>query len=315
LAEKNSGFYRELSLTETPVCRPRTEADRALAARPPLTRSLSTDWQISSFSALAALSEDDSVDLSEEPVSTGQRIAVPGLPAGAHFGNVVHELMERHDFDELRRNAGKMDLGYVCRRYGVVADQQLLAQFLFNGVDTPLFAGSSGGPVPFCLADVDSGQCIKEMAFSLYSGRVDAAGLNRILRGEPTVLPLSDFGMEGFLTGFIDLFFRHGGKYYLLDYKTNHLGDLQSSYEKEQLQAAMQSHNYGLQYWFYTVVAHRFLTNLDPGYDYQRDFGGVLYLFLRGMRNDLPGSGVFWCKPDVTVLHRLERFFGGQQDE
>lgn len=315
LAETNGGEYRELSIAPTVSPRQAVAADVVLEARPPLTRTLTTAWQISSFSALAALSEDDTVDHRDLPASTAQSIGVPGLPAGPHFGNLIHELMERYEFVELGQAAGITDLENACRRYGIAADRTDLVRFLHNGVHTPLFGESGTHPRPFRLVDIDSGSCIKEMAFSLRTEWVDAARLNRVLSGEPTVLPLSHFGMEGFLTGFIDLFFHHEGRYYLLDYKTNHLGDSQEMYEKEQLSAAMQSHNYGLQYWLYTIVAHRYLSNMVDDYDYERDFGGVLYLFLRGMREERPGSGVFWCKPDVELVHRLDRLFGGAYDE
>ncbi|VEI45150.1 exodeoxyribonuclease V subunit beta [Actinobacillus equuli] len=48
-----------------------------------------------------------------------------------------------------------------------------------------------------------------------------------------------------------------------------------------------------MQYLLYTLALHRYLrVRLGEQYEYERDFGGVAYLFLRGM-NGTPNSGVF----------------------
>ena len=70
----------------------------------------------------------------------------------------------------------------------------------------------------------------------------------------------------------------------------------------------MAAHNYGLQYYLYTLVVHRYLKNFLAGYDYASHFGGVLYLFVRGM--DEEGSGIFFHKPDLQVLEKLGHCFG-----
>ena len=72
----------------------------------------------------------------------------------------------------------------------------------------------------------------------------------------------------------------------------------------------MRSHNYGLQYWIYTLVFHRHLQNVLPDYDYERHFGGVMYLFVRGMTPEIPGSGVFCTRPDYKRLVELDQVIG-----
>ena len=76
-----------------------------------------------------------------------------------------------------------------------------------------------------------------------------------------------DLNIEGFMTGIIDLAFRKGGKYYLLDYKSNCLGPNESSYDSESLSLAMKRHDYHLQYLIYTVALHRML---------KRDLGSMV---------------------------------------
>ena len=101
-----------------------------------------------------------------------------------------------------------------------------------------------------------------------------------VLQDTPTFQPLTSKQMCGYLTGFIDLICEYKGLYYVMDYKTNSLPD----YTPENLTRAMREHNYGLQYWIYTVVLHRYLQLRLPDYDYETHFGGVRYLFVRGMQ-------------------------------
>ena len=133
--------------------------------------------------------------------------------------------------------------------------------------------------------------------------------MNSILAADPTVRPLAYRELEGFLTGYIDLLFAYEGRYYIVDYKTNYLGETADRYSTKQLQEAMMIHNYGLQYWLYTLVVHRFLGNFLDNYSYQRHFGGVYYLFVRGMGAG-PGNGIFATRPDEAMVERLARIFG-----
>src|SRR6185312_15924082 len=89
--------------------------------------------------------------------------------------------------------------------------------------------------------------------------------------------------LAGYLRGFIDLIFEHGGRYYVVDYKSNHLGSVASAYRAPALALPMAHHHYYLQYHVYLVALHRHLGTRLPGYSYDRHMGGVLYLFLRGM--------------------------------
>lgn len=105
--------------------------------------------------------------------------------------------------------------------------------------------------------------------------------------------PVLDFQqVRGMLKGFIDLVFCWQGKYYLLDYKSNWLGEDSSAYTHDAMAQAMAEHRYDLQYQLYTLALHRYLRHRLSHYDYQRDFGGVIYLFLRGVDKQHPGNGI-----------------------
>lgn len=283
-------------------------------------RVLYTDWQMSSFSAMASLSEYDHeatvlTRVGENIVSFKNKSSVPvtGLPAGPNFGNVIHDLLESLSFSAIaRQEEGEKLLellNHKCIRYGVEAAPDDVRKLLELVVKTPLAVGS------YCLSMLADTECLKEMGFYFHLSRLETDRINAILADEPTVTPLSHKVMRGYLTGFVDLICEYGGKYYIFDYKTNLLGESMSDYEPEKLVATMQSHNYGLQYWIYTLILHRHLQNLKEDYRYQDHFGGVMYLFVRGMSPDIPGSGVYSSLPDYEKLLELDLAIGGAENE
>jgi len=120
--------------------------------------------------------------------------------------------------------------------------------------------------------------------------------------------------VRGLLKGFIDLVFRHRGRFFIVDYKSNHLGDRFEDYGPANLKAAVAAHNYDLQYLVYTVALHRHLKLRLADYDYRRHFGGVYYLFLRGMHPKRGASGgVFYDLPDLALIEALDRLFDGSK--
>ncbi|ASF46744.1 exodeoxyribonuclease V subunit beta [Methylovulum psychrotolerans] len=279
---------------------------RTLQARS-LNRSLYTRWQMSSYTALSALSQSDSPELppdkAREPANAAEQEPAE-LPRGAHTGNVVHDLLENNRFADL---ANGLDISEqrdkACLRYGLKLPQPtLLDELLQAVVNTPLSADPN-----FCLKNLDDAHCLKEMPFYLAMQSMDASQINRILQDSPAYQPLSSKQMCGFLTGFIDLICAYQGRFYVMDYKTNSLPD----YAPDTLTHAMREHNYGLQYWLYTVVLHRYLQIRLPDYDYERHFGGVCYLFVRGMQPEQPMSGVYWDRPDRGRVEDLARLFAG----
>ena len=134
--------------------------------------------------------------------------------------------------------------------------------------------------------------------------------------------------LAGFLTGSIDLVFRHpvGGhpRWFLVDYKSNRLWQDRTrppsaaDFHPTLLRREMEREHYYLQYHLYLVALHRYLkVRLGSAYDYERDFGGVYYLFLRGMLGTATPSvghlrhASFHDRPPWTVLEALDRAFDG----
>ncbi|HBG31550.1 MAG TPA: hypothetical protein DDW98_13130 [Gammaproteobacteria bacterium] len=117
--------------------------------------------------------------------------------------------------------------------------------------------------------------------------------------------------LSGALRGVIDLVFEYEGRYYLVDYKSNWLGPCAQDYTAEALAAAMAGGGYTAQALIYALALHRHVRACVPAYDPARDFGGVFYLFLRGMAPDAPGRGVVQLRPDPALLRQLDALMAG----
>ncbi|MGZ8184805.1 MAG: exodeoxyribonuclease V subunit beta [Methylobacter sp.] len=285
-------------------------------------RHLYTSWQMSSYTALSALSLHDAPEIpadkvgEQQPDEPGQPLPAMSagrreieqrweqLPRGSHTGNVVHDLLENCAFADL---AERKDISEqrdkACRRYGLKLEQpEVIDELLQAVVSTPL---SETGH-DFCLKNLPERKCLKEMPFYLSMQTMDARQINHILQNVPVFQPLTGKQMCGYLTGFIDLICEYNGRYYVMDYKTNGL----TGYSHELLTQAMREHNYGLQYWLYSVVLHRYLQTRLPQYNYETHFGGVRYLFVRGMQPELAMSGVYQDRPDLEKIEAMAALFG-----
>lgn len=118
--------------------------------------------------------------------------------------------------------------------------------------------------------------------------------------------------LQGFLRGRIDLIFEHDGRWYVLDWKSNHLGDRAEDYAPAALAVAMRQHGYELQALIYLLALHRFLIQrLGARYDPERQLGGAFYLFVRGVRRSWPQAGIWHWRPDIAWLERLSALLAG----
>jgi exodeoxyribonuclease V beta subunit len=273
-------------------------------------RAFYSDWTMSSYTALAALSVESMpelpLDKAQEPEEEKRADeAVLALPKGSHTGNVIHNLLEFNNFSKLANPEYDISVqrDKTCARFGLKLEQpEIIDQLLRDVVNTPLSADDES----FCLKNLQSWQCLKEMPFYLSVNALKVNHINAVLQDCPAFSPLTEKQISGYLTGFIDLVCEYQGRYYVMDYKTNWL----ESYQPDNLTAAMREHNYGLQYWLYSVVLHLYLQNRLPDYSYQEHFGGVRYLFVRGMQADVAMSGVYADLPDLDKLTALFKVFG-----
>jgi exodeoxyribonuclease V beta subunit len=109
----------------------------------------------------------------------------------------------------------------------------------------------------------------------------------------------------------MDLVFRRGERFYLVDWKSNWLGDRFEDYEPAPIRKAMEAHRYFLQYHLYLVALDLYLARRVPDYDYEKHFGGVFYIFLRGIDPEHPARGIFHDRPPQTLVHALRERLAG----
>ena len=134
--------------------------------------------------------------------------------------------------------------------------------------------------------------------------------INKLISG----LYLDKKVVNGFINGFLDLVMRTDfdgqEKYYVIDYKSTHLGNFYRDYaEKKVTQSVFDERNrYDVQYILYTLALHRMLKKRKKDYSYEKDIGGVLYLYLRGLKTsglmlepDV-SSGVFFTKNSFRII-------------
>ena len=270
-------------------------------------RVLYTHWQMSSYTALSSLSIAEAPELpndkAREEFTDQIEINYSEIPRGAQSGNVIHDLLENIPFHILAEESDiSQQRDRSCQRYGLkTAVPEQIDYLLKNTVNAQL----SEQDKQFSLKNLKLNQCLKEMPFYLSMQTIDANQINHILKDDPTCQPLSKKTLCGYLTGFIDLICEYKGQYYVMDYKSNSL----ETYEQQSLVKAMRDHNYGLQYWIYTVVLHQYLKNRLPHYNYKEHVGGVKYLFVRGMDEKQDNSGVYQIKPEFSKVEQLAKLF------
>lgn len=293
------------------------DAVQMLTARQ-MTRTVRDDWRVTSYSGLQQRAHGIAQDLlprldldaaGERDLLTEPMLTPHQFPRGASPGTFLHSLFEELDFTQPIAPAWvaeKLQRGGFEEHW-----QPVISEWIDTILHVPLAdTGAS-------LHQLTAKEKQVEMEFyipvaqNLRAGVLDAL----IRRYDPLSAecpPLDFREVRGMLKGFIDLVFRHEGRYYLLDYKSNWLGDSAGAYTREAMAAAMQSHRYDLQYQLYTLALHRYLRHRIAGYDYEHHFGGVIYLFLRGVERDNPQQGIFTTRPDAALISQMDALFAGE---
>ncbi|MFM4837037.1 exodeoxyribonuclease V subunit beta [Aeromonas veronii] len=286
--------------------------------------SLERDWWISSYSGLAAQGHghskgvlanpgfDDEVvteaaALAAEQPEEAPQSSIFTFPKGARPGTLLHSLFETIDFQSAAGEPLAEHIATLLAQDGFDESwAPVLQQQVEAVLDTPLETGF-GEPVR--LRDLSAERKQVELEFFLPMGRVTAPALTALCQQHDPLSrgnkPLSFATVQGMLKGFIDLVFEWQGRWYLLDYKSNHLGMSPADYSRPALERAMAEHRYDLQYQLYSLALHRLLTLRLPGYDFEQHFGGVFYLFLRGM----PQGGIFHTRPSRELVLGLDKLF------
>lgn len=283
-----------------------------------IQRNLQSNRQLSSFThMLHGVGEDsrnlvfekgqDDVDLWTDNLSE-----MAEFPKGAKAGDFLHALLEQADYQQLEPEAHSALVRQTLQSYRLDLDwEATLCRFLSRILQAPL--DEQKGIV---LQQVPANHRVHELEFYLPLAQVSPGELQKFYRKQDDCELNPLFAKEldrlqfsphqGFLRGFIDLIFYSTGKYYLVDWKSNYLGPDPRDYAPERLENVMLREFYLLQSHLYTLALHEHLEHRLPNYDYTEHFGGILYVFLRGVDKNSPGQGIFYQKPSREFMNKLQ---------
>ncbi|MEW6290903.1 MAG: exodeoxyribonuclease V subunit beta [Thermodesulfobacteriota bacterium] len=269
--------------------------------------------QVTSFSAITShgrLGEsftprDDAV----RPTPTDASIFA--FPRGAAPGTFMHDVLEHLDFPQLSTEPETVRqlIGRKLAQHGFAAKwQDAVMAMAGNVLATPLLPERPD----LVLQTVTLDRRLTELEFCFPLAAVTAGQVREILHGqgysEPAASCLDFSTGNGFLRGFIDLVFAHDNRFYLVDWKSNHLGSDPADYRHDRLREVMLHERYTLQYLLYTVALHHYLAGRMAHYRYEEHFGGLFYIFLRGVsREHGPACGIYHDRPEARLVEQLGR--------
>ncbi len=294
------------------------------------SRKTMTTWRITSFSSLIHhrheaveirddLEREDEFSVSRQGDETDRPElsigAISAFEASARAGLFFHDILEHIDFTA-SHHQWRETVDTCMQAHGFAPQwQDTILEAMQRVVQTPL---EGAFPDSFCLRQVPLINRVNEMAFHLPLHAVDAGSLGQAFSAcrqpdfagrLPKLMEQLAFSISGgFLKGYIDLVFRHGGRYFVVDWKSNLLGDTFQAYHPRRLGEVMTADYYFLQYHLYTLALDQYLRSGCPGYSYEKDFGGVYYCFIRGMGspNGSP-TGVFYDRPASELIRDLRK--------
>jgi exodeoxyribonuclease V beta subunit len=240
---------------------------------------------ISSFSSIYS-GGGHSFDGLEPPMDWKAEEKTPHtIPAGSGTGVIIHELFEKIPIDALQESSESEDLIPFVESM-LSSDEQkewsgAFSELLYNTFNIPL----QGKERDFLLKDLDPTKVWHEMEF-LY--------------------PEDSNEFKGLMKGFIDLIFEHEGYYYIVDWKSNWLGNTPEDYSEDKIEKVMDGHHYSMQAKIYETALEAYLKNFDDR-PFRECHGGTFYLFVRGISLEKnTNTAIYKIQRDVTcqVLHR-----------
>ncbi|MGD8607515.1 MAG: exodeoxyribonuclease V subunit beta [Myxococcales bacterium] len=283
-----------------------------LSIRQP-TRSFEQAARIASFTSLTGSDEKLPSSRNDVQGAMAEPPLFAELPGGTRTGLLLHEILEQTNFSELESPQAR---GFIADRLHSHGLDPTLADAVQRDLtmvaSTPLMPGKEAPR----LIDLSREKQLRELEFTLHADRAEIGKLASILQAHaaPRTAPqyyqrlteISAKMLHQFLRGFVDLVFEWQGQWYVADYKSNTLG----SYGSPAITEAVQREHYILQGLLYTAAAQRHLKQRLPQYC-AADWGGVLFLFLRGMRGAQGRRSTFFDRQSPELLEALDRWLGG----
>lgn len=304
----------DTAATET-VLRPPEKAERQIRA----------EWAVSSYTRINSKgqsedtnSDDDNDDTDnsdgrqgQEKTSDENKVPLADFPSGPEAGIVLHAIFEKAGFKDDNTTLiesilkKKMNFGGEELKKAVSA----VSKCVNNVLSAPIFANGKS------LSDVQEDDKITEMKFfiTIENGNLQKKALSKIIRENYKTDELDEGTVKpGLLKGSIDLVAKIDGKYYIIDWKSNNLGDSFADYGRGNITEEMKKHNYYLQFMLYLAAFDKYMAGVDNTYSYDKNFGGVRYVFLRGVQAGKCDTGIFEEMPEERELRKIQRLLEEQ---
>jgi exodeoxyribonuclease V beta subunit len=276
------------------------QSERLTQPEYPVPCIVDKSWKISSYSALSTHSDYLPKYSEKAQEDDYERFVFESMPRGKSAGIFLHSLFENADFssEDFIDFLKTQNSNYLLKK-GEKANLGDYALLLEN----VLGADYNG----FNLVGLDNSKRINE--FEYHIKIKDETKIKAITNILENGAELGEAKISGLLKGFIDMVFEKNGKFYIIDWKSNFLGDSLDAYDQESMQAAMKAANYDLQYHLYAVALCSFLKSRVKDFSYEKHFGGGFWVFLRGCRKG-NHSGICHQLPSFEVHSKLFDILG-----
>jgi len=252
--------------------------------------------------------EDESEELTKEfekILLTGQQRNITEetqkriLPGGAETGTILHSIFEKIEFAKISEfsHFHQIAKNKECNKIiSTVFNEHNFLDFEFEVIDKikygirflevcKIIFNTLKSPIidDFSLSNLNRNKRLSETEFYFPLSRKAADQFS------DSIFPTC------FFTGSIDLIFQYNKKYYFADWKSN---IILPDYSINSLNENMHSEHYILQSKIYTIAVLRWLAVTIYDFNFERDFGGIFYFYLRGMNAVSGETGIYFYRPE-----------------
>jgi exodeoxyribonuclease V beta subunit len=324
-------FTQVVSETSAEFANQNSDSQQKQLKAKQLAKPVGRAWRLTSYSAISSqqvhldmpspgqdegqdqvlnLAQND--ELTQSDKHSEQEFTPFSFERGANAGSFLHGVLENIDLQKPE------ELPEVITQqstwFGI--DEQwhgCLQNWLTDVLLAPFNSKTNKQSANLSLSQLSVNQVKVEMEFHMPLHKVQVKDFNRIINMyfKQHARDYQFEQLNGMIKGFIDLMFEYEGKFYVADYKSNHLGDGYDNYHYAAMEEAMTGHDYHLQAILYTLALHRWLKHKLVNYDYHTHIGGAYYLFIRGMSQTVPGNGVYFILPERSMIEELDDLFSG----
>jgi exodeoxyribonuclease V beta subunit len=266
------------------------------------------------YSDTVAAFLDESAAKGYQDPGIGQNFSdISRFPKGTRSGLFFHSVFENIIFSSFLKYPDRSPVARQLMAHGFdPAWEPAVIQMISNVISTALHTPE--GDIRLCLISEENR--LNEMEFYFPVKKISPETLTRLFEfsglGKPfdgyhqNLEGLTFAPLEGFMKGFIDMVFIHKDRFYIVDWKSNCLGPTRSHYHRNKIHETMKDHHYILQYHLYALALHCHLSMRIPNYSYKKNFGGVFYLFVRGMDPASNNSnGIYFDQPDEQFMETM----------